>query len=254
MRSTNPLRREKQSILIKTGAFSVRRPLIGITPQYDALAQRVWIRSTYSEAVLAAGGIPVFFDLCTGEDALRAACAGLDGVLFSGGVDLHPRLYGALQEAACGEISPERDAFESALFDAVLDSGIPVLGICRGIQALNVFAGGTLMQHIEGHSDGSHRVRIVRGTRLHALLGTDVLEANSYHHQCVRTPAPGTVVSAYAADGTIEGIELPGDRFFVGVQWHPERILDNPCHRALMDAFIGAARAYGNRREGQMQE
>ena len=220
------------------------QPLIGITPQYDTEGERVWIRSSYSEAVIAAGGIPVTLDQVTQPAVLDALCARLDGVLFSGGVDIHPGRYGEEIDPKCGTIAEVRDAFEAALFAAAEKTGMPVLGICRGIQTLNVFSGGTLCQHIDGHSGVRHMVDVVADTRLYGILGKTDINTNSFHHQCVKGPAPGMMVNAYAADGTIEGIERPGDRFFIGVQWHPERMTDEEDHLAILRAFVDAARAY----------
>lgn len=220
------------------------QPIIGITPQYDTEGERVWIRTSYSEAIIAAGGIPVVLDQVTQPAVLDALCARLDGILFSGGVDLHPRHYGEDIDPRCGAIAEARDAFEAALFAAAVKTEIPVLGICRGIQTLNVFSGGSLHQHIDGHSGVRHETTVIVGTRLHGILGKTEIETNSFHHQCVKVPAPGMTVSAYASDGTVEGMERSGERFFVGVQWHPERMIDEEAHLAILRAFVDAARAY----------
>ncbi|MBQ8576675.1 MAG: gamma-glutamyl-gamma-aminobutyrate hydrolase family protein [Clostridia bacterium] len=215
-------------------------PLIGITPQYDASAKQVWIRKVYVDAVIRAGGIPVMLDQYTDRDTVAKLCTRLDGILFSGGCDLHPNLYGEEVLPECDTIAPERDAFEALLFSEVERAELPVLGICRGIQSLNVFAGGSLYQDIPGHRDVRHPVRIEAGTHLHTILGKTEISANSYHHQAVKVPAPGFVVSAYAADGTMEAVERPGERFFVGVQWHPELLVDEEDHARIFRAFVSA--------------
>lgn len=219
------------------------RPLIGITPQYDTAQSRAWIRSTYVNAVIAAGGIPVMLDQYTDRDTVVALVDRLDGILFSGGCDIHPAYYGEAIDPKCGTISDARDAFEEMLFSVIDQSSIPVLGICRGIQALNVFAGGSLHQHIDNHQDTRHTVKIAADSRLAAILGKTEIVSNSYHHQAVKVPAPGFAVTAHADDGTLEAIERTGERFFIGVQWHPEMMAEEE-QKALFRAFTDACTVY----------
>ncbi len=222
------------------------KPLIGITPQYEIERERAWIRSSYTGAVIRAGGIPVILDQYPdGKETIEALLPRLDGILFTGGVDLNPKLYGEEIDPKCGEIADVRDAFEQKLMEVVEQYDIPVFGICRGIQSLNVLCGGSLHQHIDNHQSVRHDVEITEGTRLHAIIGKTKINANSFHHQCVKVPAPGLIVTAHAGDGTIEAIERPGERFFVGVQWHPELLsAEEGDHHALFCAFIGAAKEY----------
>ena len=221
------------------------KPLIGITPQYEIERGRAWIRSSYTGAIIRAGGIPVILDQYPTKETAEALLPRLDGVLFTGGVDINPKLYGEEIDPKCGEIADVRDAFEQRLMEVVEQYDIPVFGICRGIQSMNVLSGGSLHQHRDNHQDVRHDVEIKAGTRLHAILGKTSINANSYHHQCVKVPAPGMTVTAYAPDGIVEAIERPGDRFFVGVQWHPELLsADEADHHALFLAFVEAARAY----------
>ena len=221
------------------------KPLIGITPQYEIERERSWIRSTYTRAVIRAGGIPVILDQYTDKDVIESLLPRLDGILFTGGVDLNPKLYGEEIDPKCGEIAEVRDAFEALLMSVVEQSDMPVFGICRGIQSLNVLSGGSLHQHIDSHQDVRHDVKIEEGTRLHSIIGKTTVYANSFHHQCVKVPAPGMIVTAHAEDGTIEAIERPGERFFVGVQWHPELLsAKEEDHHALFCAFVDAAKAY----------
>lgn len=221
------------------------QPLIGITPQYEIERERAWIRSSYTGAVIRAGGIPVILDQYEDKAVLEALLPRLDGILFTGGVDINPKLYGEEVDPKCGEIADVRDAFEVRLMEVVEQYDIPVFGICRGIQSLNVLCGGSLHQHRDNHQGVRHDVDITEGTRLHAIIGKTKINANSFHHQCVKAIAPGLIVTAHAEDGTIEAIERPGERFFVGVQWHPELLSANEeDHHALFCAFIGAAREY----------
>lgn len=224
---------------------AANQPLIGIAPQYDRAGERVWIRASYTGAVIRAGGIPVWMDMYEDPAVIRALLPQLGGVLFTGGVDLHPKLYGEEIDPKCGDIAEVRDAFEARLFALTEEAEIPVFGICRGIQSMNVFAGGSLHQHRDGHHNVRHGVEVAEGSRLHKILGKTQINTNSFHHQCVKEIAPGLIVTAHAEDGTVEAIERPGERFFVGVQWHPELLsAQEDDHHALFCAFIGAAREY----------
>ena len=156
----------------------------------------------------------------------------MDAMIFSGGCDIDPVHYGCAHEPGCGRIDPRRDQTELALFDLVLSRNIPALGICRGVQLINVALGGTLKQDISGHraSETSHDpiwhdVRLSPGSRLAALSESPIARVNSYHHQVIDRVADKLTVTARSADGEIEAVEMPGERFFVGVQWHPEKSL-----------------------------
>jgi putative glutamine amidotransferase len=220
-----------------------------------ALAERklTW----YREAIERAGGTPLDLSPEADHTARGSAFRVMDGLLISGGADLDPVLYG---EAAAGtqEISRPRDALEQAAFRAAADRARPVLGICRGLQAINVFSGGSLVQHVDGH-DGpdpgtgparTHGLVVPGGSRLAAALGLPSggeLEVNSYHHQAV-TPerlAPGLIATAWSrwgAERLVEGLEAAGERFVVAVQCHPERVGSTPAaFEGLFAAFIDAA-------------
>jgi putative glutamine amidotransferase len=177
------------------------------------------------------------------------------GLVLTGGSDVDPGFYGAAPRPALGKVIPERDAFEIALTREALGRGIPILGICRGHQVLNVATGGTLIQDIPSEVKGAanhdpererwetaHHARIVPGTRLHAILGRETVAVNSFHHQAVLRLGEGLVVSAWSqGDRVIEGIEMPG-RFVVGVQWHPEGFWKQAeGFQPLFDALVAAA-------------
>lgn len=222
-----------------------KRPIIGITPSNDNGAMRISPR--YAEAVFAAGGIPVILPYTESPEKLRDYAGLADALLFSGGPDVAPSYYGEETLPECGEIDTARDAFEFALFREFLPTGKPILGICRGMQFLNVALGGSLYQHIEGHRQTEGRevfdrtANIVPDTRLSRIVGTKSIKTNSFHHQAVKTPAPGVVISAHASDGTAEAIESPSHPFLVGVQWHPEVFHDKDEHAmAIFRAFIEA--------------
>ena len=224
------------------------KPRIGITP-----CTRV---DDYVESVARAGAEPVV--LSNRQDP-RAVLDRVDGILLTGGLDVDPALYGEAPHPAT-EASPERDRFEVPLSQAALERDVPVLAICRGVQVLNVAAGGTLVQDIPSavrsdlaHSIDvpkdkiAHGVHVTAGTRLAGALGPgtplDCCSVNSRHHQSVGKVAPEFVVSAVSPDGVIEAIERPGAAFCVGVQWHPENFWRSGEFAGLFDALVAAARA-----------
>ncbi|MET0146738.1 MAG: gamma-glutamyl-gamma-aminobutyrate hydrolase family protein [Ilumatobacteraceae bacterium] len=206
-----------------SGRRKVGADVRGLVANMDAIDVDIYI-SPYARAVTAAGGLPVHLP----QHVDPAEYAGrLDGVVLSGGADVDPSRYGAIRASATQRTEPDRDRFELALVDLAVDDGLPVLGICRGLQLLNVWAGGTLHQHVPGHGrydiapdtavDGAS---VVPGTVVHDLVG-DHVAINSLHHQSIDEVAPGWVVAAVGTDGTIEAIEWPGHDV-VAVQWHPE--------------------------------
>jgi putative glutamine amidotransferase len=237
------------------------RPCIGITSWHrrdgDQLERWEAIRDNYTGAVLAAGGLPVILPIA--DTALAPAyLARLDGILFTGGEDVAPAHYGEPTDARCQAPDAERDGFELALARAGWQRGTPMLGICRGLQLLNVAGGGSLYQDLacrpgtRGYhaADGAarqhlvHEVRILPETRLASLLGCEHARVTSTHHQFVKALAPGFRVAAESPeDGIVEGIEAPGRPFVVAVQWHPERMYDRDQGQlALFRGLVEAAR------------
>lgn len=230
------------------------RPRIGLTLDADGDASRYELPAAYVEAVLAAGGLPIL--LPHAAEAAGAYLALLDGLVVTGGAfDVPPELYGETRRPECGTLKPARTAFERDLLEAALAARLPVLGICGGMQLLNVVRGGTLYQDltadagIAGHEQPppkdapSHDAVVARGTHLAALLGPDVLPVNSTHHQAVKDPGAGVLVSARAPDGVVEAIELPDLPFALGVQWHPETVARHDRrHAALYRGLVQAAR------------
>jgi putative glutamine amidotransferase len=172
---------------------------------------------------------------------------GLDGLLLAGGCDVDPELYGAQMQPETGRVDRERDGRETALLREALDRDLPVLAICRGLQLTNVALRGTLTQHIEGHrcpdSPKIHAIEIAPGSRLRSILGVDEYVVNSRHHQCVDRVANGLEVTARSSpDNVVEALELPGKRFVLAVQWHPEERTNRPDAR-LFAAFRDAVAA-----------
>jgi putative glutamine amidotransferase len=231
------------------------RPLIGVTTselrpsgmstlrrQGEPPHAEMALGMTYLQAIERAGGVPVVLPPCVSD--LEALISRLDGVCLSGGPDLDPAAYGARERhAELGPTEPSLDAFELALARAALERGMPLLGICRGSQALNVACGGTLHQHLPDHrqaepgSEPTHDVEILPGTRLAGLFGAGAMAVNSFHHQAVDRLGSGLRVAARAGDGIVEAIEGAG--FVLGVQWHAETMADG----RLFDALVGAAAA-----------
>jgi putative glutamine amidotransferase len=239
------------------------RPLIGVTtselrpgtlatlrrdgaPPHDELM----LGTTYPKAIDAAGAIPVILapvDL----EAVPALVARLDGICLAGGPDLDPVAYGAPERhLELGHTNADHDVFELAVARAADAAGLPILGICRGAQALNVARGGTLHQHVDGHRQSelattpTQRVAVASHSLLAAVTGAgDTLAINSFHHQAVDALGAGLRIVARAADGTVEAIEDPTRPFLLGVQWHAETLTERPEHGALFAALIEAAGA-----------
>jgi putative glutamine amidotransferase len=232
---------------------STAAPVIGLSAYEEQVRWGVWdvpgvlLPSTYVRSVVAAGGVPVL--LPPVPDTAAAVVARLDGLVLSGGPDIDPGRYGAAPLASTGAPRADRDAAELGLLDAATAAGVPVLGICRGLQLLNVARRGTLHQHLPdvvGTPDhapgpgtyGRHAVAVDEGSLLARVLGRTSAEVPSYHHQAVDDLGRGLTVTATAPDGTVEALEDRSLPFCLAVQWHPEAGDDLSLFRAL----VGAAR------------
>lgn len=236
------------------------KPLIGITACYlRELPNRDWIWNTndYFRAVQNAGGIPVLLPFCETEAEAAEILERVDGILFSGGADVDPQVYGEQPHPKNGSISPERDVTELAMAKVALERNMPILGICRGHQLLAVAAGGTLWQDIPAQVPAtikhaqeaprwypSHTVTAKPGTKLAELLGAE-FKVNTFHHQAIKDLPPGWVSSAEAADGINEAMELPGAKFALSVQWHPENFTARAYNfDCIFQAFVNACRTH----------
>ena len=233
---------------------NTKRPLIGLVPLMDYQKASYWMLPGYMEGIQQAGGVPVMLPLTDDAQALARLADTCDGFLLTGGQDVAPSVYGAAQTSLCGETCPPRDAMEQKLLALARAQDKPVLGICRGIQFLNAALGGTLWQDlpaqcpspVDHHQTGAydqpiHTVQLLPGTPLAALLQKETLPVNSYHHQAVRTLAPGLQPMAVAPDGIVEAVYEPGKKFVWAVQWHPEFSWKTSADsRRIFGAFVGA--------------
>ena len=227
----------------------------GVVRQWDG-NERTGVNAAYVRSVLAAGGVPVILSPVLGPSYAARAMDGVDGLVLTGGEDIHPALYGAEPSPHAYPPSRERDLFELALFAAARQRELPVLGICRGIQLVNVGMGGTLVQDLPterpsdiAHDPGSardartHTVRLQEGSRAARALGATELRVNSFHHQAVDRLAPGLIATGWSEDGVIEAAEGAGDTpWLLTVQWHPEEMHSDvkAPERGLFRALVNA--------------
>jgi len=247
-------------------------PLIGVSTSItlDKEPERAYMNTAYLRAIQEAGGIPVLLPPQLGEAALGVLWKRLDGLVLTGGGDIDPARFGEERHHATCEVSGARDALEIGLVHRALDDDVPLFAICRGVQVVNVALGGSLYQDIadqyrdtadptrkplphsqtEPRDQPTHAVKVMgEGTRLGKILGALELEVNSMHHQAIKTLGRGLREVAWAPDGIIEGVELAdGNRFVVGVQWHPEELVArDPAACNLFAALVGEARGRANR-------
>lgn len=242
------------------------KPLIGITCSmglgiYSMTMENLpqeqhRMNDTYINAIIQAGGVPVVIPAYEDLSLVKDVIDRLDGVLLSGGGDLDPALYSRRPNAHLGSVSPRRDAAEIAIARYVIrETDKPLLGICRGVQVMNVAMGGSLYIDLpdEGklahsltmypRSQVSHEIDVAENTRLAKAMGAGSNQVNSFHHEAVKDVAEGFVVSASSVpDDVVEAIELPGERFVLGVQWHPEELTARQEARQLFRDFVTAAR------------
>jgi putative glutamine amidotransferase len=236
------------------------RPLIGITAASFYSQGKLYHRgyAPNAEAIAAAGGLPVYVPPGLDNDLLHDLYTRLDGLLLPGGPDVRPDIYGQARHPLTQDVDEPRDALELTLARWAVSDDVPVFGICRGHQVLNVALGGTLVQDIPSQwttpvphdieqglprSTRLHDVAIEPDSQLAGILGVTRTPVNSLHHQSVQQAAPGVRVTASAPDGVIEALEYPDKQFVLSVQWHPEDLYsDDPAMAHLFEAFVAAAR------------
>jgi putative glutamine amidotransferase len=243
--------------LIGVSASEVRLAgQVNLTPQGEPPRREMALGLTYLKVIESAGGIPVVMpplELAAVEPLLDR----LSGVCLSGGPDLDPAAYDERRHPQLGPTEPDLDRFELELARRADARGLPILAVCRGVQALNVARGGTLHQHLPDRpgvtlyhrqekpgSSVTHGVTIAPGTKLARTMKRRRARVNSFHHQAVNRLGAGLRAVAWSPDGVIEGIEAPARRFVIGVQWHVECLPDRPEHFALFTGLVDAAAAY----------
>ncbi|MDD5935443.1 MAG: gamma-glutamyl-gamma-aminobutyrate hydrolase family protein [Clostridiales bacterium] len=235
------------------------KPIIGVTPQYNMENRQVKVESVYFQSIRDAGGVPILLPLHNDSKELGDLLSRLDGVLFTGGPDVNPSYFDEEAIPECGAIVPERDELEINLVRMCMERKLPILGICRGIQVLNIALGGDIYQDLGAqfqknqelriaHSQKSeratktHKVKIEYGTLLSRILNKEEIWVNSFHHQSVRKIADGVTVAATSSDGLTEAITMEDYPFFLGVQWHPEEMYETDKNaQKLFNEFIIAA-------------
>ena len=244
-------------------------PIIGISCCYEPGLDRYHLARDYVQAVQTGGGIPIILPPNDTIDTNNLLSA-LDGLILSGGGDIDPGMFGEEPWPENGNIDPQRDFFEISLATRALEKKMPLLGICRGIQVINVAAGGTVCQDIAQvigrpykHTQQAprwhvtHSIKIKKKSTLFNIIGVETLRVNSFHHQMVGDLAPDFIISAYSGDGVIEGIEMPGEESFcVGVQFHPENLCQrHPVFRKLFEALtVASSRYLSNKTAVMLQE
>ncbi|GBG97521.1 gamma-glutamyl-gamma-aminobutyrate hydrolase family protein [Lactococcus termiticola] len=222
----------------------MKKPIIGISgsiiideagmfPGY----RRSYVNEDYVKAVLKNGGIPVIIPMTEDEETIEAQIHQIDGLILSGGHDISTDRYNEEPRQKLGDTSSERDAFDFLLLEKAEEKNIPILGICRGCQVINIYHGGNLYQdltyregetfkHWQGHDPEkvTHSILVDEGSKVYQMIGSKEVRVNSFHHQLIKTVPDDFRVSARAKDGVVEAIEARGHRFLVGVQWHPEML------------------------------
>lgn len=232
------------------------KPLVGVMPLWDNERESIWMLPGYLEGLAEAGAIPVILPMRLTSGEMAQLDGMLDGYLLTGGHDVNPGLYGEVASPQCGAPCDARDRLERAVYEKACEKDKPVLGICRGLQFINVLHGGTLYQDLPTQYQGGvclehrmpppydrgiHAVQLEKESPLYRLLGQESLLVNSYHHQAVKDLGEGLEVMARAQDGLIEGVYRRDKRFVWGVQWHPEfSYKKEESQRKIFEAFVKA--------------
>jgi len=234
----------------------MKKPIIALTPLWDKKLESSWMLTGYMDLIIRNGGVPVMLPFCDDEASVSEIVQRFDGFVFTGGDDIAPSYYNQEKTGQCGDACEKRDILEFALFKEVVKTDKPVLGICRGMQFLNVALGGTLYQDLPTQKPGdvvhrqpapfdalTHTVTVEKDTLLYEITQTEQFVVNSLHHQAVADVAPCLKVCASTADGLAEAVYNPEKTFLMGVQWHPEMIfLHDENSMKIGKAFVDACR------------
>ena len=230
------------------------KPIVGVAPLWDEKKDSLWMLPGYMDGIECAGGIPVMLPLTADESVIKQYAEVFDGFLFSGGHDVSPSLYGEQKLPECGDVCALRDKMEMVLFEkAVSELDKPMFGICRGIQFVNAFHGGTLYQDLPSqkgidhaqkppYDTAFHNVDVLPDTLLFDIIGESNIAVNSYHHQAVNTLSPKLTAAGISEDGLVEAAYMPDRNFVLAVQWHPELCLENETSKKLFGRFVDVCR------------
>lgn len=234
------------------------KPLIGVLPLYDTQKQSIWMLPQYMDSIEQEGGIPIILPYTANKEVLEEVCSRCSGFVCTGGQDVSPALYRELKKECCGETLDVLDSLTLTVFEYAKRYDLPLLGICRGFQIMNVFFGGTLYQDIKNQTDSkvnhhqekpyhnaAHTVTLQPGQYLSKLLNKDTLEVNSIHHQAVRELGEGLSVLAVSEDGLIEAVKADSCKYMLGVQWHPEySYKSDDSAKAIIRSFVLSAKLH----------
>ena len=241
--------------------MSAQKPLIALTPYHNTEKDELYMRPAYLKAIRAVGGIPIILPLDFDHEELERIVGMFDGFLFTGGPDLHPFHFGEETQIHCGNVSPKRDHLELELLQIAIKARKPILGICRGIQLMNICLGGDIYQDLPSqffedfpvahtqpfsYEIPSHTVTVIPDTLLSRIAGKTTIQVNSMHHQAIRRLAPGLNASGFAPHGLTECVEMQEcPTFFLGVQWHPEYLWEqDDAARGIFAEFVKAAKQH----------
>lgn len=230
------------------------KPVIGVMPLYDDEKKSYWMLPGYIKALEKCGAIPIILPLTSDKEELNYFINICDGFLLTGGHDVNPKVYGEVAREKCGVICTDRDEMEAIILEESVKNDKRILGICRGIQFMNAYYGGSLYQDLdtefksdlEHHMNPPydvpiHKVKIIKDTPLSKIINNEIYAVNSYHHQGIKDLSPDFRAMAIAEDGLIEGIYMPNKSFVLGIQWHPEfAYLVDENSLKIFKAFVDA--------------
>ena len=230
------------------GGIFIKKPLIILTPSHDDGEEKTYLRFAYTDAIISAGGGPLAIGLCENDAYIYDMLSVADGLFLTGGDDIATELYGEKRTEKCGPVSLLRDRFEIRALHIAIKLGLPVLGVCRGAQVMNVALGGTLYEDMSGHRQTLPRHLPSHTVTVSGALGgiyPQTAKVNSFHHQAINNVSPKLEICAVSDDGYTEAVYMPHHPFFVGVQWHPEHMIKSDISaKRLFREFINECVKY----------